>query len=120
MSVMCGMMPPLARGFCERPELSEAIEAALRPGQAVALTPPPGAWKSAGPTGKTQLAAAYAGALGRAGGTDLIAWIDAGTPASVLSGFARAAAALGSVPAGEAESAAASLVARLGRDGRSW
>ena len=91
-------MPPLADGFVARPETVPGLEAALVPGAAVALVPgePPRAapgW--AGSSGKTQLAAGLAGSLWQSRAVDLLAWVNAASRASVLSGYAQAAAQLG-------------------------
>jgi tetratricopeptide (TPR) repeat protein len=118
--IRCGIVPPLAMGFYDRPETTSAIRAALRPGTSIILTSADVPQKQLGPTGKTQLAVSVAESLWRGSSIDLIAWVDASSQASMLSGYARAAAALGSAPVGDAESAAAGFVAGLATSKLSW
>lgn len=102
-----GMVPPLADAFTVRADSVPGIEAMLAPGAAVALVPghedagPPDGWLQS--CGKTQLASYLAGALWRSRGVDLLAWVNAGSRASVLSGYAAAAAQLGLDHGGGAE-----------------
>ena len=100
------------------------IEAMLAPGAAVALIPghedagSSGGWLQS--CGKTQLASYLAGALWRSRGVDLLAWVNAGSRASVLSGYAGAAAQLGLDHGGGAESVAARFAAWLAGTARPW
>jgi tetratricopeptide (TPR) repeat protein len=72
-------------------------------------------------SGKTQLAAAFAESLWHSGGVDLLVWIDAGSRASVLSGYAAAtAAATGRQQASSCESVAAQFLSWLHETSRSW
>jgi tetratricopeptide (TPR) repeat protein len=113
-AVRSGTLPPLADGFIRRPE-SAPFPARMIPGTAVALVdvavdrpgPPTGS------CGKTQLAAAAAQALWRSGHVELVAWVDASSRASVLAGYAEAAAAAGIECAGPAERMAAGLTGWL-------
>ena len=92
-----GSVPPLAAAFTARPESVPGIEAALTPGSTVALVSPPGATADGWPgaCGKTQLAAHLAENLWEVPGLDVLAWVDAGSRASVLAGYQHAAARLG-------------------------
>ncbi len=123
--VRSGAVPVLADGFSSRPETAPALGASLVPGTVVALVParPAGApgpdWLRA--SGKTQLAAAYAESLWQARSVDLLVWITATSRASVLSGYAAAAAVTMSTgPADGAESVATRFLSWLGETGRPW
>ncbi len=122
-----GTVPALADGFSSRPETAPGLGAALVPGATVALVPArealePGAagpdWR--GSCGKTQLAVYTAESLWRSGGIDLLVWVAATSRASILSGFAAAAAATGSDHVGDAESVASSFLGWLGQTGHPW
>jgi Tetratricopeptide repeat len=120
-AVRSGVVPPLADGFIRRPE-SAPFPARMVPGAAVALVDaaagrpgPPG-----GSCGKTQLAAAAARTLWRSGLVEMVAWIDASSRASVLSGYAEAAAVAGIEPAGPAERMAAGLTGWLADTTMPW
>ena len=121
--VRSGLVPPLADGFIARPETAPGLEAALVPGAAVALVPrrpeasAPG-W--AGPSGKTQLAAGLAGSVWQSRAVDMLVWVTATSRASVLSGYAQAAAELGLDHGRDAESVAARLLAWLAGAARPW
>ncbi len=86
--VRSGLVPPPADGFVARPETAPGLEAALVPGAAVALVPGQAAGAPDGlrPSGKTQLAACLAGSLWQSRTVDLLAWVNAATWASILSG----------------------------------
>ena len=74
-----------------------------------------------GRCGKTQLAAYLAGSLWQSRDVDLLAWVDATSRASVLSGYVQAAAKLGLDHEGDAEAVAARFLAWLaGTSGRGW
>jgi len=71
--------------------------------------------------GKTQLAAYYAEAQWHNRAIDLLVWIDASSRASILCGYADAAkAATGTVPAGDLDSVAVSLLDWLAVTERRW
>ena len=115
-----GAVPALADGFVTRPETVPGLAEALVPGEVVVLAdsqPGPG-W--AGSCGKTQLAACLAGHLWRSGQVNLLAWVDASSRASVLSGYVEAAAAVGINPAGPAEDVAARLTGWMAQTTRPW
>jgi tetratricopeptide (TPR) repeat protein len=130
-------VPPLAVGFVPRPETGQAAEAALVPGATVVLVPDRGAgarlWTAAtaervaagarewpDSCGKTQLAIWQATALRDSGAVDIVVWVSATSRASVLSGYAEAARALGVPASGDAESVAASLIGWLRDTSRPW
>jgi tetratricopeptide (TPR) repeat protein len=134
------MVPSLADGFTARPETAPGLAGALVPGAAVALIPARearqagdaeqgGDAEQAGEAGspdwlascgKTQLAAYAAESMWQSGDFDLLAWLDASSRASVLSGFVQAAAATASEHMADAESVAGSFVEWLGETSRSW
>jgi len=144
--IRCGTVPELADGFSARPETAPDLAAALPAGAAAALVPdraaaPAGAGGPAGvrgpagvggpaapggpdwlrPSGKTQLAAAFAESLWQSGGVDLLVWVEATSRASVLSGYAAAtAAATGRDHANSCESVAAQFLSWLSETSRSW
>ncbi len=133
--IWSGTVPALADGFSTRPETSPGLAAALPAGAAVALVPdraaapatrpgplaPPDAQDWLRSSGKTQLAVAFAESLWQSGGVDLVAWIEATSRASVLSGYAAATAAVtGRDQASSCESVAAQFLSWLGETSRSW
>ena len=121
--VRSGLVPPLADGFVARPETAPGLEAALVPGAAVALVPGQSAAGTAGwpgPCGKTQLAAGLAGSLWQSRTIDLLAWVTATSRASILSGYAQAAAELGLDHERDAEVVAARFLAWLDGTARPW
>jgi tetratricopeptide (TPR) repeat protein len=118
--VRSGPVPLLTDGFSGRSETVPELGAALVPGVTVALVPAGGSSDWVRSAGKTQLAVYFAESLWRARGIDLLIWITATSRASVLSGYRRAAAAMGSGPAGDAETTARALVGWLGRTASPW
>ncbi len=131
--VRSGMVPSLADGFSARPETAPGLAGALVAGAAVALVPAREARQAEeadeaatgspdwlGSCGKTQLAVYAAESMWRSGEVDLLAWVDASSRASALSGFVEAAAATASDHLGDAESVAGSFVEWLGDTSRSW
>lgn len=114
-----GTMPPLADGFTARTETMPGLTAALLPGAVVALVPET-AGQPAPSCGKTQLAVCCAESLWRAGQAELLAWVDASSTASVLSGYAEAAAASGIERAGTAEQVAARFTGWLASTTLPW
>ena len=125
--VRSGWVPPLADKFSHRPETGPELTTVLQRAIAVALLPRsrrPGAgtthdWLRS--TGKTQLAAAYAEQAWLNRSVDLLVWIDAGSRASVLSGYVEAARAVTrSRMPGAAESVAASFLSWLSQTDRRW
>ena len=121
--VRAGLVPPLADGFIARPETVPGLEAAVVPGAAVALVP---SWSRAsaagwaGPSGKTQLAVGLAESVWHSRTVDLLAWVNAASRASILSGYAQAAAGLGLDHERDAEAVAARFLAWLDGAIRPW
>jgi tetratricopeptide (TPR) repeat protein len=118
-------VPSLADDFSARAETAADLGAALVAGAVVVLVSGrvagegPEAWLE--PCGKTQLAVCVAESLWRSRRVDLLVWVVATSRASVLSGFAEAAAdAMGADPGGDGESAAARFVHWLGETSRPW
>jgi tetratricopeptide (TPR) repeat protein len=127
--VRSGAVPVLAHGYAGRPETAPDLAGALPAGAAVALVPDRVAGAAAGPghrdwlraSGKTQLAAALAESLWHSGGLDLLVWIQAGSRAAVLSGYASATAAVtGRTQASSSESVADQFLGWLGETSHSW
>jgi tetratricopeptide (TPR) repeat protein len=120
-AVRSGAVPALADGFTTRPETAPGL-AVLVPGSAVALVSgaagQPG--ERVGSCGKTQLAVFFAEALWRSGQVELLAWVDASSRASALSGYVEAAAAVGIEPVGPAEGVAARFTGWLAETARPW
>ena len=120
-----GEVPPLAKGFADRPDTAGGIVDTLVPGSAVALVPSsasaegPSNWSGAG--GKTQIAVIIAESLWRSRTIDALIWISATSRASVLSAYVQAwVAATGIEPAGTAESVAARFLGWLGETSQPW
>lgn len=117
-AVRSGVLPALADGFTSRPQSAPGLSV-LVPGVAVALVNAASvSEQTAVSCGKTQLAAHFAETLWRAGNVDVLAWIDASSRASALSGLVRAAAAAHLGTTGSAEQVAARLTDWLA--GTSW
>jgi tetratricopeptide (TPR) repeat protein len=115
--------PSLAAGYVPRPETGQALDAALLLGSTTVLVPDrsgPGgrSWRDA--SGKTQLAAAAARSLWQGAAVELVVWLTATSRASVLSGYAEAAARTGIVTGGDPESVAARFIAWLRDTTRPW
>src|SRR5215469_2448794 len=125
--VRSGSVPPLADKYTVRPETGPDLALALGRSAVVALTPR--ARRAEGKpgndllrcTGKTQIAVHHAESQWQARAIDLLVWIDASTRASILLGYADAAAKLtGARPAGTPESAAASFLNWLSQTDHRW
>ena len=101
--------PSLAAGYVPRQETGRALDAALLPGSTTVLVPDrsgpggpgPGGrnWRDA--SGKTQLALAAARSLWQDSAVEHVIWLTATSRASVLSGYAEAAARAGVVTGGD-------------------
>ncbi len=118
-------MPPLAKGFTDRPDTAHGIVDTLVPGSAVALVP--SSASAAGPSdwlgacGKTQLAVAIAESFWRSGAIDTLIWITATSRASVLSALMEASvAATGIEPTGTAESVVVRFISGLAETSQPW
>ena len=118
--VQTGAVPALADGFVTRPETVPGLAEALVPGAMVVLADGPGGPGLAEACGKTQLAAFLAGHLWRRGQVKLLAWVDASSRASVLSGYVEAAAAVGIDPAGPAGDVAARFTGWMAQTALPW
>jgi tetratricopeptide (TPR) repeat protein len=115
--IRCGGSPALADGFTDRAESVPGLAAALSAGSLVVLVP-----ERAGglPRGKTQLAVRAAESMWQAGHVDVLVWVAAADRASVLAGYAEAAAALGVTVPGDVEATAGRLVRWLAQTSRRW
>jgi tetratricopeptide (TPR) repeat protein len=123
--VRSGAIPPLADGFTGRPETAPGLSTALLPGTAAALVPAQasggGASDWLASSGKTQLAVQFAESVWHAGGVELLLWAQASSRASVMSAYVEAAAAaIGTDPAGDAESICVRFVGWLAETSRPW
>src|ERR1700691_6248407 len=98
--------PPRPAARPARTGAVPGLAVGLVPGAMVALADSRVEPGRAGSCGKTQLAACLAGHLWRSGQVNLLAWVDASSRASVLSGYVEAAAAVGINPAAAAEEVA--------------
>ena len=121
--VWTGSAPGLANGFIDRPETGAVLEGSLVPGATVALVSgiPGGGgrdWRES--CGKTQLAVSLAQSLWQSGAVDLVIWLTGTTRASVLSGYAAAAAAVGSQFSGSADAVTARFLGWLRDTERPW
>jgi tetratricopeptide (TPR) repeat protein len=119
-----GAVPPLAAAFTMRTDSLPRIEVVLVPGAVVALVPDgedaehADGWLRS--CGKTQLAAYLAESLWQSRGIEVLAWVNASSRASLLSGYTEAAARLGLDHGGDAEQAAGRFLAWLGSTARPW
>jgi hypothetical protein len=120
-----GTVPPLVKGFTDRPDTARGIVDSLVPGSAVALVP--SSASAAGPSdwlgacGKTQIAVMIAESFWRSGAIEMLIWLTATSRASVLSGLVEASvAATGIKPTGTAESAVARFISRLAETSQRW
>jgi tetratricopeptide (TPR) repeat protein len=123
--VRSGAVPPLAEKFSVRQESAPSLESALLRNPAVTLTSTGqyGAEPAdlAGACGKTQLAVFYAESHWQARALDLLLWVDASSRASILCGYAEAAAAIGAASSlTGAEPIAAGFVDWLSGTRRRW
>ena len=109
---LSGIIPPLSDSYHPRPETGPDL--ALRPGETVVLT-------AQGGTGKTELAAEFAHARLGARDVEVLVWVTATGRDAILSGYARAANAVGAADLSlGAQAAAARFAAWLIRTRRSW
>ena len=117
---LSGAVPPMAEGFFPRVQPSLG----LSPGETVVLVHGDATYAgpaSQGGTGKTQLAVAYHDALRDRRAVEVLAWVNAASRETLVTGFAQAVSLVDAGPWGEgAEAAAARFVAWLERTRRSW
>jgi Tetratricopeptide repeat len=122
--VLSGLMPPLADSYIPRTESGLALADGLNPGETVVLVTADEAARALdamGGTGKTQLAAAIAGALWERRAVELIVWVTATSRDAVLTSYAQALAAVGVVGTYVDPAAAAShFLAWLAETPRPW
>jgi tetratricopeptide (TPR) repeat protein len=122
--VLSGLMPPIADFYIPRTETGLALAGSLNPGETAVLVTADGVARSLGPlggTGKTQLAAAIAGAFWEQRSVDLLCWVSAAGRDSVLLGYARALADVGAPdPDAGPEVAAEHFLAWLAGTSRPW
>ena len=116
--VRSGLVPAVAEGSISRPETSPDLPAALAAGSVLALVSSEP--QQAESCGKTQLAVSWAEALWRGGQVSLLAWVDASSRASLLTGLAEAAVAVGIDLAAPAEQVAARFTDWLAETARPW
>jgi tetratricopeptide (TPR) repeat protein len=120
--VLSGSVPPLAEFFHARQETGFGLADGLRPGETILLIP---SMLGAGGTGKTQLAVGFAHAMWSARAVELLVWVSAGSRASVVGGYAQAAADLDMLTSAEAYELTADTIAQrflswLQRTDRRW
>jgi hypothetical protein len=113
--VLVGRPPLRADAFQERPRLRDAVRQILGDGGSTVVI------VGDGGTGKTQLAAAAFDDARQRSGVDLAVWVPATSRAGVVSGYARAHAALGrSAGQGDAQRDAEAFLSWLATTDRSW
>jgi hypothetical protein len=115
--IRSGPVPALADGFTERAESVPGLAAATVAGSLVVLAPSRAADL---PCGKTQLAVRAAESMLQAGQVDVLVWVTAADRASVLAGYAEAAAAVAVTVPGDAEATAGRLVRWLAQTSPRW
>jgi tetratricopeptide (TPR) repeat protein len=133
--VLSGAVPPLADSYHPRPETGVGLTDALRPGETIVLTHGPDAaagaaraagaagtaGTTAGGTGKTQLAVAFAHAVWNARAVDLLVWVPAANREAIVSSFAQAAGEVdANLPGENADGAAIRFLSWLTRTQRRW
>ncbi len=121
---LCGIIPPLADSFHQRPETGLDLRAGLYPGDTVVLThgeETASAPAAQGGTGKTQLAVAFTHALWGARAVDALVWVSATSREAIITGFAQAARMVGAADqALSAEAAAVRFIGWLAHTRRPW
>jgi len=134
--VLSGAVPPIADPYHQRPETGAGLTDGLRPGETIVLTsgdrpsvpdPLTGAGSApsvaftAGGTGKTQLAVAFAHTVWNARAVDLLVWVPATSRDAILLGYAQAAGEVDADIRGEtADAAAKRFLSWLTRTRRRW
>jgi len=122
--VLSGLMPPLADSYIPRTESGLMLADGLNPGETVVLVTADEAARALdamGGTGKTQLAAAIAGALWERRAVELIVWVTASSRDAVLTSYAQALGDVGLPGApGEPQAAASHFMAWLAGATRPW
>jgi tetratricopeptide (TPR) repeat protein len=134
--VLSGAVPPIADAYLQRPETGAGLTEGLRPGETVVLTSgdrpsvpdpltgagsAPSAAFTAGGTGKTQLAIAFAHTVWNARAVDLLVWVPATSREAILLGYAQAAGEVdANIPGESAEAAAERFLSWLARTSLRW
>ncbi|MGD0373689.1 MAG: tetratricopeptide repeat protein [Streptosporangiaceae bacterium] len=120
-----GTVPPLADCYSPRPETGFGPMSNLVPGETAVLTRPEvidgQSLASAGGTGKTQLAVAFAHSLWQAAATDLLVWVPAVSRDAIITGYAQALGEIGAAGLRDAQDvAAARFLSWLAETSKSW
>jgi tetratricopeptide (TPR) repeat protein len=119
--LLSGTVPPLADGYYSRPESGPGLAANVPPGDTVVLVHGGETDAAMGGTGKTQLAVEFAHAMWNGGTVEVLVWVTASSAESIIAGFAQAANGVdASLPAEDAEVAAARFVSWLAHTRRPW
>ncbi len=122
--LLSGAVPPLADSYYSRTETSPDLPGSLHPGETVVLVPgeeSTSAPAAQGGTGKTQLAVEFMHAMWNGRLVEVLVWVTATNPESVITGFAQAANMVDASHPGEgAEMAAARFIAWLAHTRRPW
>jgi tetratricopeptide (TPR) repeat protein len=122
--LLSGAVPPLADTYYSRTETGPDLPNGLHPGQTVVLVhgeESASAPAGQGGTGKTQLAVEFTHAMWNARLVEVLVWVTATSPESVITGFAQAANMVDAGhPAEGAELAAARFIAWLSHTKRPW
>jgi tetratricopeptide (TPR) repeat protein len=122
--LLSGTVPPLADAFYTRTETGPDLPNGLHPGETVILVhgeESNSAPAAQGGTGKTQLAVEFTHAMWNARLVEVLVWVTATNPESVITGFAQAANMVDASHPGEgAEVAAARFISWLAHTKRPW
>jgi tetratricopeptide (TPR) repeat protein len=122
--LLSGTVPPLADGYYTRPETGPDLPNTLRPGDTVVLVHGADAGSTPaaqGGTGKTQLAVEFAHAMWNNYLVEVLIWVTASSPQTIIAGFAQAANAVDAgLPGEAAEVAAERFVSWLAHTTRPW
>ncbi len=117
-------MPPLADPYFRRSETAIELTSGLAPGDIIVLThgrESAAAPAAQGGTGKSQLAAEFAGAMWNAQAVEVLVWVTGTSRETIVTGFARAAGIVGADdPDPDAEAAAARFVVWLAHTRQRW
>ena len=120
-----GTVPPLAEAFTVRADSVPGVEAAAGPRRRGSARSRRGERRGSrrlarGRAGRPSSRPTWPGPCGRRAGSSFLAWVNASSRASVLSGYAEAAARLGLDDGGDAESVAARFAGWLAGTARRW
>jgi tetratricopeptide (TPR) repeat protein len=122
--LLSGAVPPLADTYYSRTETGPDLPSSLHPGETVVLVHGEESNSAPAPqggTGKTQLAVEFTHAMWNARLVEILVWVTATSPESVITGFAQAANTVDASHPGEgAEMAAARFIAWLAHTKRPW